>query len=95
MRLAAVLAAGLPEGSRSMRRILGPPPETLLLAGILDSLNLWIWAHSDRARRGESPPASVTERLTGRDGQEKAGEKLRSFASGADFEAAWAAAVRR
>ena len=95
MALSAVLAAGLPEGSRSMRRIKGPPTETLLLAGILDALNLWIWAHSDKARRGERPPTSVTDRLTGREGPEKAGEKLRSFASGADFEAAWEAAVRR
>lgn len=78
-----------------MRRICGPPTETLLLAGVLDALNLWIWAHSDRGRRGERPPGSVTERLTGRGGKREAGEKLRSFRSGAEFEAAWEAAVRR
>lgn len=92
--LSATLAAGLPEGSRCIRRAneSAAPPDTLLLAAILDRLQLWLWMNADPRRRGSEPPDSVMARLTGKaTGREP--ERLRSFSSGAEFDAAWKAAT--
>lgn len=90
MRLAATLAAGLPEESRCMRRVAGlrHPLETLLLAKCADELELLLWRGSVAAERGERAPDGVLSRLMGRDTKEET-NALRGFESAEAFRAAW------
>ena len=91
--LAATLAAGLPEGSRSMRRALGlrAPLETVLLAQIADRLAVWLWWHTREGQAGRQAPEPIAPRLLTR--TETAGEKVRVFASGEEFMAAYHRAI--
>ena len=78
----AILAAGLPERSRSMRHAAddSPDPLLLLLAAILDQLRLLRWDGTE-----ENRPPSVVERMLGK---EQAPDEYRSFDSAEAFEAA-------
>ena len=80
--LAATLAAGLPERSRAMRRAAGnsPDPILLLLAAILDHLQILNWDKNPDHR-----PEFVVDRLLQKD--QTPDEALR-FATPAEFEAA-------
>lgn len=95
LALAATLAAGLPEGSRSMRRLLGlnAPLETVLLAQIADRLAVWLWWHTEDGRAGRKPPEPVARGLVVREERPGAREGLRTFASGAEFLAAYNQAI--
>ena len=65
VRLAATLAAGLPDDSRSIRRLIGLPcgMDTLLLAAIADRLSLLVWAKTKDAQKGRKKPQMITEGL--------------------------------
>nr|DAT69875.1 MAG TPA: protein of unknown function (DUF5361) [Caudoviricetes sp.]DAZ82460.1 MAG TPA: protein of unknown function (DUF5361) [Caudoviricetes sp.] len=85
LRLAATLAAGLPETSRSLRKAAGRTVdfETELLAYAADRLTqvLW-WLHSDTSK-----PPSVLADLRG----EADTSNVQSYASAEEFDAALAA----
>ena len=80
--LAATLAAGLPERSRSARRAAddSPDPVLLLLAAILDNLRMMRWDGSE-----ENRPPSIVEKMLGR---EKAPDEVQRFDSAEAYEAA-------
>lgn len=85
--LAATLAAGLAPDSRIMRKMTDTklPTDTLLLASAVDSLAFIAWAHSEDGAKGKNHPQSVLAALTGK-GKPESG--IKTFATGAEFEAA-------
>ena len=86
VKLAATLAAGLPDNSRSMKRLTGLPcgMDTLLLAAIADRLSLLVCAKTKDAQKGRKKPQMITEGLL------KKSEKkdIESFSDVDSFEAA-------
>ena len=94
LSLAATLAAGLPAGSRSMRRLQGlsAPPETVLLAAAVDRLTTWLWLHTKDGMAGRNPPASLAARLAGETPGGRP-EGVRVFGSKEEFLAAYEAAL--
>ena len=70
----AVLAAGLPESSRIKCKLSGAslPISELLLAAILDGVNLLVWMRTEDAKHGRNRPRSVLGALTD-GGDEKGG----------------------
>ena len=84
VRLAATLASGLPEESRSKLKIAGAkaPLDRLLLAGIADQLASLLWRYSPK---GTPRPKSIVDVLTGED-EKKA--PIRTYRSGEDFDQA-------
>ena len=87
--LAATLASGLSEDSRSKRKLSGNPVkvDTILMASIADLLGLWIWAH---AKDGKEPPSSYVDMLMGR---KKGDGDVLSFSSPEEFDEAWRSIV--
>ena len=83
---AAILAVGLPDDSRVKRKISGQKQttRTLLLAMIVDALNLLVWFQTKDGQKGRNRPASVLDTLT----QEKQEDKYEAFDSIAEYEAA-------
>ena len=59
---AATLAAGLPEGSRSMRKLTGFPCDlnTILLAAIADRLSALVWS---KTKKGTKKPEMIIDKL--------------------------------
>lgn len=86
-RLAATLAAGLPEESRSKMGLSGTKVTTgqMLLAIIADRLGWLVWAQTEDGRKGRNRPQSIVETLRGESTED---DKYESFSSGAAFEAA-------
>lgn len=86
LRLAATLAAGLPEDSRCVRRACGAAvgTATLLLARIADATALFLWRYM---KPGTPKPRSVVDLLTGQ-AETEPPEGLRVFADGKAFELA-------
>lgn len=86
VKLAATLAAGLPDNSRSIGRLVGLPcgMDTLLLAAIADRLSLLVWSKTKNAQKGRKRPQMITEGLL------KKSEKkdIESFSDVDSFEAA-------
>lgn len=86
VKLAATLAAGLPDNSRSIRRLTGLPcgMDTLLLAAIADRLSLLVWSKTKDAQKGRKRPQMITEGIL------KKSEKkdIESFSDVDSFEAA-------
>ena len=87
LRTAAVFAQGLPEDSRIMRRLSGARfgVDTALLARLCDGVALIAWMLSEDGHKGANRPKSVFDILLG--GEDP--EKPQSYASAADFRAAW------
>lgn len=84
--LVAVFSLGLRDNSRikmamSDQKI---PLETILLAGVVDRLNILIWQKTKDGQRNSNRPASVVENLTAKP---KDREEV-AFKSGEDFETA-------
>lgn len=71
VKLAATLAAGLPDNSRSIRRLTGLPcgMDTLLLAAIADRLSLLVWSKTKNAQKGRKRPQMITEGLLKKSGK--------------------------
>ena len=86
LKLAAILAAGLPEDSRCVRRASGAAVtmDTLLLARIADATALDLWRHM---KAGVPKPRSLVELLTGQ-AETAAPEGLRVFEDGKAFDLA-------
>lgn len=82
----AVLAMGLPEESRVMRKLSGQKvmTNTLLLAGILDQLRMQAWMRSKAGKNHIGKPKSIMQALL--EGNEKKETDMVTFKSGADFE---------
>ena len=90
--LAATLAAGLRENSRTRMALAGAkvPTETLLLGQAADALQLLLWTKTKDAQQGRNRPAPLVPTLLGRVQEcETAG-----FADGAAYEAARARILR-
>lgn len=86
VKLAATLAAGLPDNSRSMKRLTGLPcgMDTLLLAAIADRLSLLVWAKTKDAQKGRKKPQMITEKLL----QKAEKKEIEAFEDFNAFEAA-------
>lgn len=84
--LAATLALGLRDDSRIKLHANGLKVDTytLLLARIADATALNVYAKTTDAKYGRNKPKSLVEALTRDENKE-----LRSFSSGAEFEAEW------
>ena len=84
--LAATLAAGLRETSRSKMRLSGAhaAPDTLLHAAAVDWLATLAWMQSENGRKNINRPRPVLEIFTG---DHKAANPVVAFDSAADFEA--------
>lgn len=83
---AATLANGLRENSRIRLKANGLKVDvkTLLLAHIVDNTRLNVYAKTKDAQHGRNKPKSLVEALTREDIKE-----IRTFSSGAEFEAEW------
>lgn len=90
-RLAATLAAGLPDDSRSKKRLSDTSCsiETLLLALIADRLSYLVWFQTEDARKNRNRPNSIYESLVGK-AEQKTGDII-SFETREEFEAMWTA----
>nr|DAP93859.1 MAG TPA: protein of unknown function (DUF5361) [Caudoviricetes sp.] len=68
VRLAATLAAGLPETSRIRMKMAGLNVSTSLLmqAAMLDRLNLLVWMQTKDGQKNRRRPKSVVELMTGK-----------------------------
>lgn len=66
-RLAATLAAGLPDTSRIRMKMTGTRATALLLlqAAILDRLSLLVWMQTKDGRKNRRRPKSIAELLAG------------------------------
>jgi len=86
LKLAAILASGLPEESRVRRRASGSRigTDTLLLASIADTAAMLLWRHM---KKGTPKPASLVDILTGK---KKPEPQIRVFRDGAAFDRALA-----
>lgn len=86
----AALCVGLRDDSRIKMKISGAKATRteMLLAGILDRLSILVWFQSEDGHRGINRPKSVLESMMG-SSDEHDSEALETFASGADFEAAY------
>lgn len=84
--LAATLAAGLRESSRTRMALAGcvSTVDTLLLGAAVDALHLLVWAKTKDGQKGRSRPEPVVNRLLGTPGQ----RQTTGFSCAAEFEAA-------
>ncbi|MGM0124862.1 hypothetical protein IGI37_002256 [Enterococcus sp. AZ194] len=81
----AVFSFGLPDNARIRAKLSNQMVslDTLLLAGINDSLATLVWMKTKDGQKGINRPASISAKLSGTDKQEK---KEIVFESGEDFE---------
>lgn len=86
--LAATLAAGLRNDSRSKMQLasLRVTPEALLLAVCADRLSTLVWFQTKDGQKGRNRPKSIAAALS----EGNTAPKLRSYSTGAEFDAAWA-----
>lgn len=73
-RKVAVLASGLRDDSRIKMKASGvnAPPEILLMAQAVDSLNLLVWMQTKDGHKNRNRPESVLERIVkGGDGKKR------------------------
>ena len=96
MATQAALADGLPEESRSKRRLSGQryPDDLLMLALILDVVKIIAWRQTEDGVNGKNPPPSIYEALTGTERKEPERNYM-VFESGDDFETARNEILRR
>lgn len=80
VKQAAALAAGLGENSRIVGKINGYkyPLDTMLLARVVDALDLLVWFQTEDGSKNRNRPQSVLELLTE--------EKSDGFDTGEDFD---------
>ncbi len=84
----ATLACGLRDGSRVVSALndVKFPLQSMLLAGISDRIGQLVWMNSEDGRKNINRPDSILDILLGKEKKEE--RKIRSFDSGAEFEAA-------
>ena len=78
----AIFCMGLRDDSRIKMKLGGAKvsPNILLLSGIVDRLNLLLWAKTEDGRKGRNKPKSILEDLYSKESE------VSAFASGKDFE---------
>ncbi len=78
----AVFAIGLRDDSRIKMKLSGAkvPPDILLLAGIIDRLNLLLWTKTKDAEKGLNRPKPILSDLYYKESE------VSAFASGKEFE---------
>lgn len=83
-RMVAVFSLGLPSNSRIKMKMNGfkIPLNEMLLASMVDSLNILIWTKTKDGQKGKNQPKSVFNLLV--NDQEES--KVETFDSGKDFE---------
>lgn len=81
----AILACGLPENSRVMKKLAGVPVDinTSLLAGIFDRCSYLLWAKTKNAEKNRNRPPSIYDAIMSGGKQENSA----LFDSPEDFEA--------
>lgn len=84
---AAVLAAGLPESSRSMRKLTGLPCDlnTVLLAAIADRLSALVWT---KTKKGTKKPEMLVEKLYEKSEKKVGKTEIETFRDADAFEEA-------
>lgn len=80
--MVAIFAIGLRDDSRIKMKLSGAkvPPDILLLAGIIDRLNLLLWTKTKDAEKGLNRPKSILSDLYHKESD------ISAFASGKEFE---------
>lgn len=88
LKMVAAFSAGLRENSRIKMAMAGIqyPLNTLLLAAVLDGINMVNWMLSKSSSEGSNPPQSVLARLLGR--EQDGGKEEMLFDSAGDYEKA-------
>lgn len=83
----AVFSLGLRDSSRIKLKMTNNSFdfETMMLAGVLDKVNLIFWSKTKDAEKNKNRPLSIVEMLTGKQPNDKS--NVVSFKSGKDFEA--------
>ena len=83
----AVFSLGLRDSSRIKLKMTNNSFDfdTMLLAGILDKVNLLFWSKTKDAEKNKNRPLSIVDMLTGNKKEEP--KNVVSFKSGKDFEA--------
>lgn len=86
-RLAATLAAGLRADSRTKMKMTGMkiPTDTVLLAGIMDRVSIFIYSQSEDARKGINKPKMILPALLG----ESDSEEYAAVDSSEEFDRLW------
>ena len=81
--MVAIFAIGLRDDSRIKMKLSNSkvPPNIMLLAGIIDSLNILIWQNTEDGRKGRNKPKSILSDLYHKEND------ISAFASGKEFEA--------
>lgn len=84
--LVATLCCGLPDGSRTKKRISDQKLSItdMLLSLILDGLNILIWQRTKDGAKGRNKPESVFKKLMGLDKKKK--DDLQSFTTVDEFD---------
>ena len=90
--LVAALSCGLGADSRIVTKLSGlkVPQSTIIKAAIFDRLSWLCWAQTSDGQKGQNRPQSLVETLLSEVNEE---EKVTTFQSGADFDAAWKKAI--
>ena len=85
LRTAAILACGLPEDSRVMRKLRGEKISlgTKLQAAMLDSLTTLVWFQTEDGKKHRNRPPSMLRKLIGAEPE----TKLEGFETAEEFEA--------
>lgn len=86
-RNVAVLAAGLAESSRIMKKIRGDKidSQTALLASIADRIGMVAWLNSSDGHKGINRPKSILEAIAGKCEE----GDIETFDSGEEFKREW------
>lgn len=86
LRMVATFSVGLRNNSRIKMALAGIkyPLNTLLLAAILDGINLDNWTKTENYRNGEGRPQTMVNALLGKETENQSDREL--FATAEDFE---------
>ena len=86
LKMVAVFSYGLKEDSRIKMKLSGQtvPSETLLLASMVDKLNILVWFKTKDGQKGKNEPPSIVSVLTGKDKTDN-NKDVVVFNSGEDF----------
>jgi len=87
LRTAAILASGLPENSRTIRKLSDEKVglDTKLRAAILDQLKFLAWTKTEDCQKGRNRPKSTLEALL----KTQTNTRVIGFEESGDFLAAW------
>ena len=85
-KMVAVFSYGLKEDSRIKMKLSGQkvPSDTLLLASMVDKLNILVWFKTKDGQKGKNEPPSIVSVLTGKDKTDN-NKDMVVFNSGEDF----------